>query len=475
MTEKNFSILTVGYGYRLIDVLWDQVAKRTDYQISHIPHPSLFPTDRQQRKGTVNAERMFYLSDIPNRVLSKANLDYLVAIEGDGGPTIHNVILGDPSLSVLSYHEALDYVYTVAQRLEEIFLKIKPHVVLSGFDGFHSTLAMLVCRKMEIPWLGLVYTPIPHGLTGFSFTNNNKTTRAFGPDNPGLVRELAERTLTQFETKAMLVHVPETENSVRNVLKFLPLRAKNAIAKSRSILSGNFDRYTHRALIESAKDYLRRRWNFISNQGLEFLKTPPETPYVFFGFHMQPEMGIDVWAPFFSNQPHIIECIARAIPPTHKVLVKLHKIDADHWSNAQLRNIKKMPGVVLVSSNANTQDFVRKADIVFSIQGTIALEAALHGCPVITFGETMYEDLPTVSRVGSLIDLPLLVRSKLKEPHPSRPEILKGLEKLLSRFSPGLYNNWDIDPTDSQLTDFCMHLGQLRRFIQAHQNSGGII
>jgi len=79
--------------------------------------------------------------------------------------------------------------------------------VLSGFEGFHSTLAMLVCRKMGIPWFGLVYTPIPHGLTGFSFTNNNKETRTFMPANPGLTRELAERTLTEFENKSMSVHV----------------------------------------------------------------------------------------------------------------------------------------------------------------------------------------------------------------------------------------------------------------------------
>lgn len=467
MTEKMFSIVTVGYGDRLFDVLWDQVAKRTDYQISHIPHPSLFPTGTQQRNGIVNSKKLFYLSDTPSQLLGKADIDYLVALEGAGGPTIHNVILGDARLSALPYREALDYVSYAAKRLEKILLEVKPQVVLSGFDGFQCTLAMLVCRKIEIPWFGLVYTPIPHGLTGFSPANNNKETRSFGPVNPGLTRELAERTLTEFENKSMSVHLPDTENSVWNILKFLPLRVKNAVAKSKSILNGQFDRYTHRTLTESVKDYLRRRWNLYTNRGLKFLKAPPAAPYVFFGFHMQPEMGIDVWAPYFSNQPYVISCISRSIPPTHKVLVKLHKIDADHWSNAELRRIEKMPGVMLVSPNANTQDFVKRADLVFSIQGTIALEAALLGRPVITFGETMYEDMPTVTRVGNLIDLPRLVRSKLKDQHPSRSEILEGAEKLLSRFSPGLYNNWDKEPTTSQLADFCVHLDQLRRYIQA--------
>lgn len=467
MTQEVFSILTVGYGDRLIDVLWNQVVKRTGYQIFHIPHPSLFPTNTPHDVRAVSSKQIIYLSDTPNRALEKADNEYLMALEGGGGPTIHNVILGDARLSVLPYCEALDYVAYAAKRLETIFLEVKPHVVLSGFDGFQCTLAMLVCRKLEIPWFGLVFTPIPHGLTGFSPVNNNKETRSFGLGDPESNRKLAEKTLVEFENRLMSAHVPETESSLWNILKFFPLRLKNATAKIRSIFGGRFDCYTHRPLTESVKDYIRRRWNLYANRGMKFLQVPPDVPYVFFGFHMQPEMGIDVWAPFFSNQPYVISCIARSIPPTHRLLVKLHKIDADHWSNDQLRRIKKLPGVVLVSSHANTQDFIKNADLVFSIQGTIALEAALLARPVITFGETMYEDMPTVTRVADLIDLPRLVRSKLKEQQPPRSEILQGLEKFLARFSPGLHNNWDNEPTPSQLTDFCLHLDQLRSYIKA--------
>lgn len=465
--KSSFRILTFGYGYRLMDIVWAKVAECTGYRISHIPHPSLFPSDVDCHLGNLKASRLFYLFDTPIKVPDMADCHYLAELEADEGQTIHNIILADARLSALPYPEALGYVHAVAKRLQEIFEEAQPSVVLSGFEGFHSTLGMLVCRKMEIPWFGLVYTPIPRGFTGFSTVNNSGGTRSFGENDPLLIRELAERTLAEFENRSMSAHVPETENSAWNVLRFLPLRAKNAFIKSKSIFSGNFDRYTHRSLAESARDYFRRRWNLYSNKLLSFLTVPPDTPYVFFGFHMQPEMGIDVWAPYFSNQPYVINCIARSIPPTHKVLVKLHKIDADHWSNAQLRCIEKMPGVELVSSSADTQDFVKKADIVFSIQGTIALEAAMLGRPVITFGETMYEDLPTVTRVGRLTDLPLLVRSKLKEQHPSRSEILQGLEKLLSRFSPGLHNNWNVDPTDSQLLQFTTHLEHLRQAIQS--------
>jgi len=471
MTEKTFSILTLGYGYRLIDIIWNRVATRTDIQISHIPNPSLFPSDKQLGSGNINAGNLFYLFDTPLKALAKADLDYLLELEGGEGSTIHNVILGDRRLSALPYQEALDYISVAARRFEEIFLKVKPQVVLSGFESFHSTLGMMICRKMGIPWFGLVYAPMPRGMTGFSSSNNSKETRSFGPENPLLVRDLADRTLMDFETGVTAAYVPESENSIQNILKHVPLRFNNAVTKCKSLITGRYDRYTHRPFVESVRDYLRRRWNYFSNQRLKLLESPPSTPYVFFGFHMQPEMGIDVWAPFFSNQPYVIECIARAVPLTHKVLIKLHKIDSDNWSNAQLSRIAKMPGVVLVSADADTQNFIRRADIVFSIQGTITLEAALLGRPVISFGETMYEDLATVTRVGRLIDLPRLVRSKLQEPSLTRSDILAGLEKLLSRFRCGLYQNWEIEPTNEQLNNFCHHLDHLRQFIQNSKRS----
>ena len=463
MTERPFSILTVGYGHRLISVLWNKIEERANYRISHVPAPVLFPKSVMKDEFEPGRESLYYLAAKPNRNTYSADLEYLASLEGEGGPTIHNVILGDAHLSDLDYSNARDYLCEVARRLEEIFTDAKPDVVLSGFDGFVGTLSMLVCRKLNLQWFGLVYTPIPHGMTGFSATNNNFGTRSFSPPNAELTRKIAKRTIEEFEGKLLSAYSPTTENSILNIIKFLPLRFKNAKNKLAAVTSGTHDRYTQRSFFESTREYLRRRRNFITNKKVEFAATPPATPFVFFGFHMQPEMGIDVWAPYYSNQAQVVEFIARSTPPTHKVMVKLHRIDADNWSNDQLLRIEKMPGVVIVSPTANTQDFVSKAELIFSIQGTIAFEASMIGIPVITFGETMYEDMPTVTRVENLTDLPSLVRRKLKESRPARSEILAGLEKVLSRFAPGLYNNWEIDPSDEQLTNFIAHLECLRR------------
>lgn len=475
MTRKQFSILTAGYGYRLMQKVWNQVERRTGYEISHIPDPSLFPSDMRRLRLRLEASRMYYLFDAPQKALPKADMSLFAALEGAAGPTIHNVILGDSRLSQLPYDEALDYVSAAAQRFRAILSKVSPDVVLSGYDGFQSTLLMLICRAMDIPWFALTYLPIPRGMTGFSPTNNSKGVRAFGPIDNMLIKEEAAAALSAFEKRWLTTHVPQTENSLGNILGFVPLRLVNTLDNIRSNINGTWDRYTRRSLFESAKDYVRRRRNYVLNKTIPMLDRPSLTPFAFFGFHMQPEMGIDVWAPFYSNQFHVVDCISRALPPSHRLLVKVHRIDCDNWSNTQLRWLKARPGVDIVAPGADTYEFMRRADVVFSIQGTIALESALLGRKVLTFGETMYEDLPTVTHVGSLTDLPRLVRTKLKEPSPTRLEIQQGLEKLLTRFRKGLHNNWDEDPTDSQLDAFCSHLNYLRASVQATDKGTAIL
>jgi hypothetical protein len=467
--DRRFSILTGGYGYGLIEKVWTAVARRTDFELHHVPDPSLFRS-KEPARPRFDSSSLLYLFDAPQKNLPRADIDFLTELEQSTGPTIHNVILGDARLSHLPYTDALDYVSAAAHRFRQILLQVKPDVVLSGYDGYQSTLLMLVCRSLKVPWYALTYLPIPKGMMGFSPLNVCNGVRAFGPvDNERIALE-AERTLDGFERKMLATHVPPSENSISNIFRFLPLRLANATSSLKSVLNGTRDPYTRRSLLDSAKDYLRRRWNYFTNKSLPMVAHPPGRSFAFFGFHMQPEMGIDVWAPFYSNQLHVIACIARALPPSHTLLVKLHRIDCDNWSTSQLRSLLNLPGVQIVSPHADTYEFLRRASLVFSIQGTIALESALLKKQVIAFGETMYEVMPNVARVINLIELPALVRSRLRAPEPTRTEIRAGLEVLLARFRSGLYNNWELDPADSQLDDFCEHLVHLKAYLRLQQD-----
>jgi CDP-glycerol glycerophosphotransferase (TagB/SpsB family) len=194
----------------------------------------------------------------------------------------------------------------------------------------------------------------------------------------------------------------------------------------------------------------------------KLLDKPVMGRFVFFGLHMQPESSIDVFAHFFSNQERVIEMIARSLPPTHTLLIKLHKSDAPNYSSAQLERLSRFPGVTLVSPYADAYEFIGKADLVFAIQGTIGLEAALLGKPVIMFGDSPTKVFPSVSTAGKVTDLPALVRQKLVEAPPVRSAIIDAFAAYLTPSYPASGADWAVRPTDVEIENYVRLFGLLK-------------
>lgn len=184
------------------------------------------------------------------------------------------------------------------------------------------------------------------------------------------------------------------------------------------------------------------------------LRAPPAGGFALFGLHMQPEASVDVWAPFFSNQIRVVELMSRSLPPTHKLLVKLHQSDVTNYAPEYLAELAKFPGVELVSPYAITREFVERADLVFSIQGTMGQEAALLGKPVIMFGNILAGLFPTASMAGKTTDLPALVRAKLAASPPSRSDVIDALARFLVPFYPASDNDWRRTPDDAGINGF---------------------
>ena len=59
-----------------------------------------------------------------------------------------------------------------------------------------------------------------------------------------------------------------------------------------------------------------------------------------------------------------------------------------------MARMRSFPGVELVAPLADARSFIESADLVVAIQGTIGLEAALLGKPVIMLGESPGHAVP---------------------------------------------------------------------------------
>jgi hypothetical protein len=257
---------------------------------------------------------------------------------------------------------------------------------------------------------------------------------------------------------AALAYIPPQVLSARFIVTQMPLQLGAIVRVLRQRRLKRFLRFSDfpqshsiRSLAGEAFRVRKNLW-FLSRRSLQ--DRAPKRPFVFFGLHMQPESSIDVFSPFFSNQERVIELISRSVPPTHAILVKLHKSDTLNYSKESLARLARFPGVELVSPHADTIELLKGADLIFAIQGTIGVEGALLGKPVIMFGDSPAKVFPSVSTFGRTVDLPSLVRGKLAEDPPKRSQIIAAFAEYLAPFHPASGNDWSMVPTDAQIADY---------------------
>jgi hypothetical protein len=458
----DFHVVSFAWGPTQIPGLLDRVCDVTGFRVSHI---CLTPDGY---RGLSRAP-MYFIRERVSEGLGEVDRELLASLEGPGVPTIHNMILSDRFVRHLPYEDVLTYLSFLARRLILLYEQLKPSVVIGWFDGIHAALAMAVARKMGVPWFAMHFTALPKGLSAFcSGLTPDQDTVIREPD-PTWLRKVAERTLKEFEERSLTVPTYVSAIDFGKVIARMPYHLSELRQTVRKMVAGTHDRFFDYPLSMALKNYVRKRINTLRMPTEWLLREPPERPYVLYALQMQPESSIDVWAPFFSNQLRVVDSLSRSIPPTHELLVKMHHSDADNYSRRMLGEFRRLPGVRLVSPFASSRAFAERASLIVTVQGTIALEGALLGKPVLMFGSHRFAEMPTVSRVGRLTDLPDLVRRKLASAPPTRESIIQGLMAYLRCYGETCYNDWSAMPTDAEIEAIGRQFAALRDYLA---NSG---
>jgi hypothetical protein len=465
--RKVFHVLTVGWSFAQLTDVWNRVAERNGHRFSHLLHPR----DTEENRPDTPPQRNVFFFRKHLRESVPSDRELLASLERDDLPTIHNMILGDPIVSRIGYEDALGFATLLAGRLTALYRELDPSAVIGTFDGLHSGIGLAVARKMNIPWFALNFSVIPPGLACFcDALSPNARVQLQGGPRAGL-QEFAEQSLRQFEAGRVqaYAYVAPRPPSLAGRMANLPRRLGALMRTLRNARLRSYLQYTEARNLYSVSEvlsHLRR-----SARGRKAIaafpanKTPPKVPYVLFGLHMQPESSIDVWAPFFSNQLWVVELLARSVPPTHKLLVKVHKSDISNWGPEQLERMCSFPGVEIVAPFADTRSFIQEADLLVTIQGTMGLEGALLGKPVVVLGDSPLVEFPSVSRVGRIWDLPGLVRSKLNAPPPGRREIVAAYASYLEPFTRANLNDWTVPVRDEEIDGYVSLLGGLQRHL----------
>ena len=123
--------------------------------------------------------------------------------------------------------------------------------------------------------------------------------------------------------------------------------------------------------------------------------------FAFLTLHKQPEASIDVLGRYVEDQLHNIEVLWRRLPEGCLLVVKEHTNAIGDRSPAFYRNVQRLPGVVLVDERADSHVLAAAAEIVLTVSGTAAYEAALLGKASATLAPAFFNRLRGCRYLGT--------------------------------------------------------------------------
>jgi hypothetical protein len=304
----------------------------------------------------------------------------------------------------------------VHEALQRFFSGNGIELVSSGRDTALNLASMLVSRSLGIPWVVPTRLRIPRETYGFCSGHDTADFVRIRDVTPA-DRRWAEAFLDDFDRGG--VSPPALKKAARSfsdVATMLPLHARlfwAAVKASRSDGGNSYTRYT---LGDLVRMYIGRRRNLLAYRRAHPWQAPGTAPFGIYALHTQPESSIDVAGSYFSDQVALVGFIARSLPVSHELYVKVHPTDVDGQPLSFYRRLAAIPGVRVINYDVDSRALVRRASVVFTLTGTIGYEAALAGKPVITFARNYFNGLPTVSycdappRLPALIDAALAMR-----------------------------------------------------------------
>lgn len=462
--ESFRKVLTIGWDIKLIEGILFEVESESDIRFYNFVYDDVY-------EKVFNSKEKDFFYKIPNQKeveLGKIDLDYIVEFEKYSPYTVISLILCDRVIKNIKYEKALLYVTTILKSIERIVLEIEPDYLVGSWDSVLPGLAKMVALKYHIPFYVTKFSVIPDKLVSIcDYPNPNRELEIFVKSDQENT-DFATQVLDNWLDQRIKAPAYRSVLSIFDILKRIPFHFVALSRRIRNTFTHGRNRFIEYPLRKLLFEYLRKKSNIIFRDKSLFISKIPNESFFFYGFHMQPESSIDVWAPFYSNQFQVVESIARSMPVGYVLCIKIHISDADNYSNNQLRKYLAIPGVKIVSPFVSSRSFIENATMIFSIQGTIGLEGCLLGKQVVMFGDSPVTRFSSADKVQFIEDLPILVKDKLQRIRPNKEEIVKGLASYLKNYMPASSDDWvttlRIGLTDNEVDNYVKLFDRLTNF-----------
>jgi len=122
--------------------------------------------------------------------------------------------------------------------------------------------------------------------------------------------------------------------------------------------------------------------------------------FIFFGFHKQPENSIDVHGRYYEDQSMVVTNLWRLLPAGWKLVLKEHTNAVGDRSYRFYKNLLKYPNIILANEKINSKLLIERSQLVATVSGTMAYEAALMKKPSITFARVFFNRINCCKQVN---------------------------------------------------------------------------
>ena len=178
-----------------------------------------------------------------------------------------------------------------------------------------------------------------------------------------------------------------------------------------------FGRSKIKVILKTVAYKLRKKYreNFMEKNLSRTVES--DSPFVYFPLHQEQERITMIGAPFYINQIEVVQKIAQSLPVGYKLYVKDHTVmRVRGWrSISEMKKIMGFYNVKLLHPLVNSNEIIKKCDLVISIKGSSVIEAAFHNKPSIAFENVGSYQLSSIHRLQSVTELPQAIRNSLKK------------------------------------------------------------
>lgn len=250
-----------------------------------------------------------------------------------------------------------------------------------------------------------------------------------GAPNPEYERAVA--LLADFRKDKAITLAARTKTKPRSTQALHPKRLPGQVAKYyRKLRSGD---PLYASWLRRQQDKLTIRMRRMAAQRmLDADALGRGEPFVYFPLHLEPEMSLQLYAPFYTNQFALIQNVAQSLPQDLSLYVKEHPRAFGKRPINYYEQLARIPNVRFLDPKIKSLDLIRQSRGVVTIAGTVGIEAMLLNKPVITVGEVFYNFADElVYHMKAFDELPVLLK-RFTQFESNEPAVLDVLSALLS-------------------------------------------